>query len=322
MKMKISSLKIVNNLLIFTFGLLATASAPGQAFPEDAPVKWAEYSVKSSKATFLMPKMPVVVTDMNPCRGEFYYSYGSYARGSAYVVRITKKIEVPEDCGDEGRPFDKTNFEERVAFLTREPAPLKPRGKPSENEVVLEGNNRIYRLVNDFKNNQWVELMVVKPDETKVDVKNFLDSLKIGKKTTGIEIGDGAPQTLGDKSDQNFNEGSKSRVKTDGSQNSTETPGSQNSSNNSANEGVTVILKPRANYTDRARRNETQGKVVLRVVFNARGGIGAISVVSGLPDGLTEQAIAAARRLLFIPARRNGVAYSVVKPVEYTFTIY
>jgi len=81
-------------------------------------------------------------------------------------------------------------------------------------------------------------------------------------------------------------------------------------------------LKPRAHYTDWARKGQTQGKVVLRVTFMANGGIGAISVVSGLENGLTEQAIAAAKRLLFIPASRNGVRYSVVKPVEYTFTIY
>lgn len=86
--------------------------------------------------------------------------------------------------------------------------------------------------------------------------------------------------------------------------------------------GVNITLKPRANYTDAARTNQAQGKVVLRVTFGANGQIGAISVVSGLPDGLTEQAIEAAKGIKFEPAKRGGVPYSVSKPVEYTFTIY
>lgn len=87
-------------------------------------------------------------------------------------------------------------------------------------------------------------------------------------------------------------------------------------------EGVKILSKPRANYTDAARQNQVQGKVVLRVTFSANGSIGAISVISGLGNGLTEQAIAAARGIRFEPAKRSGQPYSVTKPVEYTFTIY
>jgi TonB family protein len=87
-------------------------------------------------------------------------------------------------------------------------------------------------------------------------------------------------------------------------------------------EGVKIISKPRAIYTDEARVNQVQGKVVLRVTFSANGQIGSISISSGLPDGLTEAAIEAARGIKFEPAKRNGVPYSVNKPVEYTFTIY
>lgn len=87
-------------------------------------------------------------------------------------------------------------------------------------------------------------------------------------------------------------------------------------------EGVKILSKPRANYTDAARQNQVQGKVVLRVTFAANGSIGSISVISGLGNGLTEQAIAAARGIRFEPAKRGGVPYSVQKPVEYSFTIY
>jgi TonB family protein len=83
-----------------------------------------------------------------------------------------------------------------------------------------------------------------------------------------------------------------------------------------------ILAKPRANYTDAARANQVQGTVRVRVTFLANGEIGSISPVSSLPDGLTEQAIAAARQIKFEPAKRAGIPMSVTKVVEYTFTIY
>ena len=87
-------------------------------------------------------------------------------------------------------------------------------------------------------------------------------------------------------------------------------------------QGVKILSKPRANYTDEARATQIQGKVVLRVTFRANGSIGAISVISGLGYGLTQQAINAAKGIRFEPAKLNGKPYTVTKPVEYTFTIY
>jgi len=86
--------------------------------------------------------------------------------------------------------------------------------------------------------------------------------------------------------------------------------------------GVSIISKPRPGYTDAARQNQVTGTVRLRVTFSASGQIAGISPISGLPYGLTEQAIAAARGIKFEPAKKNGVPYTVTKQVEYTFTMY
>jgi TonB family protein len=85
---------------------------------------------------------------------------------------------------------------------------------------------------------------------------------------------------------------------------------------------LSILSKPRPGYTDSARTNNVQGTVRLRVTFNANGTIGSISPVSGLPNGLTEQAIAAARQIRFEPKKINGVPVSVTKVVEYSFSIY
>ncbi len=87
-------------------------------------------------------------------------------------------------------------------------------------------------------------------------------------------------------------------------------------------QGIAIILKARAAYTDSARMNKVQGKVALRVSFLANGAVGSIEVVSRLDEGLTETAIQAARKIVFIPAQREGARYSVTKMVEYSFTIY
>ena len=85
---------------------------------------------------------------------------------------------------------------------------------------------------------------------------------------------------------------------------------------------IQILSKPRATYTDAARTNNVQGKVLVRVTFLANGRIGSVSAVKGLPYGLTERAIAAARAIRFKPAMRNGQPYPVTKSIQYSFTIY
>lgn len=87
-------------------------------------------------------------------------------------------------------------------------------------------------------------------------------------------------------------------------------------------QGLKILSKPRPGYTDAARQANIQGTVILRVTFLASGQIGSIAPVKGLPSGLTEQAIAAARRISFEPAKRNGIGQSVTRQIEYTFSIY
>ena len=85
---------------------------------------------------------------------------------------------------------------------------------------------------------------------------------------------------------------------------------------------INIISKPQPRYTDAARTNNITGVVTLKVTFMANGTIGSVVPVSGLPNGLTEQAIAAAKSIRFDPPKRGGVPYSVSKTITYNFTIY
>jgi TonB family protein len=83
-----------------------------------------------------------------------------------------------------------------------------------------------------------------------------------------------------------------------------------------------ITYKQKAAYTDAARTNGVQGTVTLRVTFLASGGIGSITTIKGLPHGLTEQAIAAARAMRFEPEMVGGQARTTTRPVTFSFNIY
>jgi len=83
-----------------------------------------------------------------------------------------------------------------------------------------------------------------------------------------------------------------------------------------------VISKPEPVYTERARADQVIGTVVLRAIFADDGRVKHIIVVRGLPDGLTEMALSAARRIRFVPATINGLAVSTYIQLEYNFNLY
>jgi TonB family protein len=84
----------------------------------------------------------------------------------------------------------------------------------------------------------------------------------------------------------------------------------------------TILYKERARYTEEARRHLLQGTVVLSVLFGADGHIHDIRTIKGLPYGLTENAIEAAKKIRFQPAMRYGKPVSVRTVLEFNFALY
>jgi TonB family protein len=83
-----------------------------------------------------------------------------------------------------------------------------------------------------------------------------------------------------------------------------------------------VLSKPEPTYTESARKNQITGTVVLRAVFSSGGSVTNIHAVSGLPDGLTERAIAAAKQIRFTPATKDGRPVSMWMELQYNFNLY
>ena len=83
-----------------------------------------------------------------------------------------------------------------------------------------------------------------------------------------------------------------------------------------------ILSKPEPQYTEDARKNQVTGTVVLKAVFSSSGQVTQIRAISGLPNGLTERAIAAARSIKFVPATKDGHPVSMWFQLEYNFNLY
>jgi TonB family protein len=78
---------------------------------------------------------------------------------------------------------------------------------------------------------------------------------------------------------------------------------------------------PFPKYVPQARQNRTTGEVALHVILGPTGTVSDVKVIKGLPNGLTESSIAAARAIKIEPALVGGKPVSIVIKVEYQFFI-
>lgn len=96
----------------------------------------------------------------------------------------------------------------------------------------------------------------------------------------------------------------------------------QTSTANLNNSTFKILTKPRALYTDSARQAGVQGTITLAVVFTSDAKISHVIVLKGLGNGLNENALRAARNITFAPETENGKPISVVKMLQFSFSIY
>ena len=83
-----------------------------------------------------------------------------------------------------------------------------------------------------------------------------------------------------------------------------------------------IQSRPEPEYPRGARKKNVQGTVLLRVVLLASGKIGEVSVVKGLPEGVSEAAVESARGIKFRPAIKGDRWVSQRVLIEYNFNTY
>jgi TonB family protein len=291
--------------VVLLFCLLFTLPASAQDKAASAPVAWERYKVSEPKISVLLPKLPTAVKKEDLCNESSLGSYFAYAENAVYEFSVTAKSKksIPRYCSTK-KPFGENTLLERVAAL---------RGASNiESSVTVDGvqgykfagQNRSRWIFPHMDKNFWIELAIFQRPDAKVDEERFINSIDLTA-VEGKEIGEGSPITLGD-------EGVDSTVPED--------PKYMKDLKDSV--PFWVISKPMARYTDAARQAKVQGNVQLRITFLASGGVGSVTVLRELPNGLTEQAVAAAKRVSFLPKRVNGVPVTVAVTFEYGFHIY
>lgn len=282
----------------------------GQGVEYTAPVKWEAYSDKKARFSILLPKLPVVTRGTNACSETETSNYVAYAEEVVYKVTVSMrtKKKAPAWC-QPGDRFGKNTFINRLAEIrtANDSAGETKYLKDGMEVSKIAGKYNTHWLYDDAAKEKIVELTMTHRADVKPDELRFVDSLTFDPKSGGKEIGDGAERTFGDES-------AADKEKTDA-------PESEKLTEENSFPFI-VQFKPKPSYTDSARQNKVQGRLQLRVTFLANGGIGSISAVTELPQGLTEQAIMAAQKIVFIPAKRKGVNVNMTKLVEYSFTIY
>ncbi|MBC7797553.1 MAG: TonB family protein, partial [Pyrinomonadaceae bacterium] len=288
--------------------------------PNVATTKWETRASQSKGFSVSLPKTPSLYAENNYKVSESTVRYASYADGVIYVVSVTNAVPFDENPYNRkmfplSKPFDDSNFTRRVEDLKRDLPNAKFENIENKNAVSflqITNDKKTYRFYNDSANKRWFEVWKIGDDEATIaQTKKFFDSFKIIAKPLGAEIGDGAPYLLGDIKEA---EPVEAALKSNKPQ--------QPQTEKSVTTPLTLVIKPSPNYTETARKNIVEGAVRLKVNFSANGTVSILSVVYGLPDGLTEQAMEAAKRIVFIPQSKNGERVSVTKMIEYGFKMY
>jgi TonB family protein len=91
--------------------------------------------------------------------------------------------------------------------------------------------------------------------------------------------------------------------------------------NGPATTPVEITYKPNPVYTEEARQLKLQGEVLLEVMFAANGQLHVNRIVRGMGHGLDEAAVAAANKMKFKPALRNGQPMDSIAIVHVVFEL-
>jgi len=296
----------MKSLLIVILLSIVTTIVSSQT-KERAPINWETYRISDQNISIHLPKLPTRDDSNNVCDEIETRQYWTYAANVAYGLRIVSKskVKIPSWCSEKRR-FNRVTFDNRTNELERTATKILNADELIEQWNTQSGSVLEKRwIIDDLKRDRWIEVIVTGYGQSFAKESDFLKSVKVDQADElGKEIGDGSPVTLGDD------------IETVPLIPADSVP------KNVEREPLRVIAKVKARYTDAARQANIQGTVTLRVVFLSNGGFGSISVIKELPYGLTEQAIAAAKKIIFFPDKINGVARTISKPVTFTFNIY
>ncbi len=264
---------------------------------------WKRYSIKGSDFSVTMPTLPAMATfDLDVDRlgkQRLQRVLGAYADGLVYTVACSENSNPRELLEDyiEHEIFTHSTFDrvsekdlKRNGFSGKQY--VAPDKVPGTVQLFATSNN-IYRF----------QVFGAPTDDPRV--QQYFSSIVLGKRGSAIEVSDGlgVPYESEPKAQTEEN-------------NAKPLVGRQ------VDRKAVLVLKPEPPYTEMARQNRIEGTVVLKVVFSSDGNVVNIRTVTGLPYGLTDMSIGAAKKIKFVPAVKDGKFVSMWMQLEYNFSLY
>lgn len=312
----------MKKIIVILFLIVFCCSAVFAQTDNYVPAKWESYTFKKGSFAVSFPRLPIVIKQDRQNISQETWNFGAYSNGVAYLVSYSQELkDNPVKEFQKVAPFSKNNVLYRVAEIRQQFE--RSKRQFSELETVENGwqtislteTNSVYKIYFNPQTNNFIELSAFQPNDSKKEADNFLASLKTSENLKGIEIGNGADSIIGDAPPKTSS--------SDAGDKATPAKLSDITNANTENkESFRIISKPSPGYTEAARRNSVTGIVRVKVTLSSWGQITDVAPVKKLSDGLTEQAIAAARKILFIPAKIDGKRVSKTLTIEYNFSIY
>jgi len=309
------------SLLVLTSAESATHSLPASLNSQDENADWELYTSSGEEFSVLMPEPPGVIQTSDCldllCLGKrVETTYAAYSNGVVYVVTSFKAPT---------RPSLEEIISEKMS-----PAVISSDSTVTSNVKLnkFRGKNYIYQVENSdydilttfyLADEHVYQVTATGGSRNDPEILRFFESFSLGS-GNGIEIGEGARRggtTLSSAPPKIAAQRSKdNRPSVNGAQlENVFKP-------QDVLRKAIIVIKPIPEYTEEARNNQIEGIVTLQMVFASTGRVTTIRTISGLKDGLTENAIRAALKIYFLPALKNGKRVSQYIRVEYHFNVY
>lgn len=279
--------------------LLLVTSAQVKTTTKSEQLPWKAYTVADEQFSVALPTMPALHTSKpfvdRIRKNRKQWELGCYADGVVYVIYVQENPKPRQSLEDFITERGSGPGQVSESNVTRDGVMGKERSLPLSKVQLFATEDRFYSF----------GVLNASPDDPR-SVK-FFSSISLKNKKGGIALVDGPGEAYEPPvQSQPAVDDASSRIFT----------------GRDVTQKARLAMKPEPFYTESARIGQVTGTVVLKCVFSSNGMVTNIRTVAGLPEGLTERAIDAARKIKFIPAMKDGKYVSMWMQLEYNFNLY